>query len=511
MRLVTAEEMKTIDWKASEEFRIPSLLLMENAGRAVARVVERDFSGIKKIAILSGKGNNGGDGFVAARHLANSKSVTVLLAADPKELKGDAAIQFQTLSGFPIEIEYLNESNWEKPVKQLKNYDLLIDALFGTGLTGNLSSFYRKLIETINMIKPRTLAVDIPSGLEADSGKVLGACLKADFTITMGLPKRGLLAPDAAELVGQLEIADIGYPPPLLQDPGIQGNLLDQEMLREVLPKRKRNSHKGTYGKVLVIAGSLRYRGAANLTSLAALRVGAGLVELALPESLCLKNRQKADEIIQLPLRETSEHSISSQAVKEALKEASLSDVVIIGPGLGLNPDTIRFVRKFLLENPTLTIFDADGLNALAGESELLLKAPAPLILTPHPAELARLLQQSTAYIQQDRLNAARIASRDFDCIVVLKGYHSVIADPEGNFFVNPTGNPAMATAGMGDVLAGTIGGILAQKPSLLKGTCLSVYIHGLAGDLAAQEIGERGLIASDLIPRLPRALYSLS
>ncbi len=511
MKLVTAEEMKTIDRKASEEFHLPSLLLMENAGRAVAGAVERNFSDARKIAILAGKGNNGGDGFVAARHLAKDRAVTVFLAADPKELKGDAAIQFKTLSGFPVEIEYLNESSAGKSLEQIKDHDLLLDALFGTGLAGNLNPFYRKLIETINTINPRTLAVDMPSGLEANSGKILGACLKADFTITLGLPKIGLFTPERAELVGKLEVADIGYPPGLLQAPDSRGNLLDQKMLRGTLPRRKKNSHKGTYGKVLVIAGSLLYRGAANLTSLSALRVGAGLVELAQPESLCLKNRRKADEVIQLPLRETARHSISSRALRESLKEASASDVVILGPGLGSDSDTIRFVRNFLLENLTPTVLDADGLNALEGESELLLKAPAPLILTPHPAELARLLNKSTARVQEDRMKAALFASRSFDCIFVLKGYHSIIADPRGNFFINPTGNPGMATAGMGDVLAGVIGGILAQKTSLLSGTCLGVYVHGLAGDLAAQEIGERGLLASDLIPLLPRALQYLS
>jgi NAD(P)H-hydrate epimerase len=510
MKAVTRQEIASLDREASEKYGIPSLILMENAGRAVSEAVLRCFSEARKIAVLAGKGNNAGDGFVAARYLSKIRNVTVFLFSDPEKFKGDALINFQSLRNFPVEIVEFSEDSPALNFPDISSFDLLIDAIFGTGLRGTVEEFYLRILEAINGSGVPVLAVDIPSGLDADSGKPLGEAVKAERTVTMGLPKVGLLTPSAAEFVGELEVADIGYPLKLLEREDLKGHLLEAATFKGWLPQRKRDTHKGTYGKVLLIAGSLRYRGAANLASLAALRVGAGLVELALPRSLCLKNVRKPDEVIQLPLPETDELTISSDSLDVALEAASSSKAVVLGPGLSQNPNTRDFVCQFLRRNETPTVLDADGLNACAFQPEVLLFSPAPLILTPHPGELSRLLKVRTSKIQEDRVHHCLQASRDFDSVVVLKGFRTVIGEPTGSYYINPTGNPGMASGGTGDVLAGSIGGLLAQGLALLEASCLGAYVHGLAGDLAGDELGERGIIASDLLSRLPLALRTL-
>jgi NAD(P)H-hydrate epimerase len=510
MKAVTREEIAFLDREASEKHHIPSSVLMENAGRAVAESVLRNYPKVQRIAVLAGKGNNAGDGFVAARYLSKNKSVTLFLFGDPERLKGDALSNFQALRSFPVKIEEFHETSPALNFPNFSSFDLLIDAVFGTGLKGVVEEFYQRIIETANGSGVPILAVDIPSGLDANSGKPLPVAIRASRTVTMGLPKVGLLAPSAYEFVGELEVADIGYPPELLFREGLKGHLLEPSDFKALLPPRKKDSHKGTYGKVLVIAGSLRYRGAANLAAFASLKVGAGLAVLALPRSLCLRNVRKPDEVIHLPLPETEDYTISLQALETALNEAEDSKAVVLGPGLSQHPSTRDFVLKFLKENPTPTLLDADGLNACASQPEVLLSTPAPLILTPHPGELSRLLKVRTAEIQEDRVGVCLKAALDFDSIVVLKGFRTVIGDPAGNFYINPTGNPGMASGGMGDVLAGTIGGLLAQGVTPLEACTLGVYAHGLAGDMVAAETGERGIVASDLLHKLPLALRSL-
>jgi hydroxyethylthiazole kinase-like uncharacterized protein yjeF len=511
MKLVTAAEMATIDREASAHGGIPSLLLMENAGRTIANVVRRDNPEAKRIAVLCGKGNNAGDGFVAARHLASDHSVVVFLSAPPESLRGDAATNYALLKAYPLEIRRVQTENLAQELVRIGDADLLIDAIFGTGLQGALSADHCQWIQGINRSGVPILAVDIPSGLDADTGQALGEAIHAQSTLTMGLPKRGLYAPAAAEWVGQILVADLSYPPALLQDDRWQGTLLEPALFHGLLPRRTRDSHKGTYGTVLVIAGSLRYRGAANLAGLGALRAGAGLVQLALPQSLCLANRRKADEMIQLPLTETKSFGIALAALEETLEAANQASAVVLGPGLGTSEETRQFARQFTLKNKTPLILDADGLNAFTADPSHLLQTPAPLVMTPHPGELARLLGCSVAALQIDRIGRAQEASARFDCLTILKGYRTVIAEPGGRFYLNPTGNPGMASGGMGDVLAGILGGLVAQGLPLLEASLLASFAHGLAGDLVASELGERGLLASDLLPLLPKVLEQLT
>ena len=514
MKLVTARQMQAIDRAAACQYGLPGLILMENAGRAVAEAVRRHAPRARSAAILAGAGNNGGDGFVAARHLslnslpgAGHLAVTVFLAAPREKLKGDALLNFHALRAFPVSIREVTGDNLSGELAALGRSDLLVDALFGTGLAGPLSPFYIGLIAGAQAAAIPILAVDIPSGLGADSGTPLGASFRATWTVTMGLPKVGMWAPSAAAFVGEMEVAEIGFPPDLLADESLPGHLIGPDLLRLILPPRPNQAHKGSSGTVLVLAGSLPYRGAANLAGMAALRSGAGLSRLGLPRSLCLLNLDKPDELVQLPLPEEDSPALTPAALEMALEEAAEADAVVLGPGLGQDPRTAAFVFAFLRRNWTATVLDADGLNIVASNPTILLETPAPLVLTPHPGEMGRLLAVSTQVIQEDRIGGCLEASSRYGCVTVLKGFRTVVGDPTGRFYINPTGGPAMATAGMGDILAGAIGGLLAQGATPLEATLLGVYAHGLAGDLAAAEIGKRGILPSDLLPRLPRAM----
>lgn len=510
MKLVTREEIVSLDKEASEKYHIPSQVLMENAGRAVFQSVLKHFPRAKRMAILAGKGNNAGDGFVAARYLSRDFKVTVFLFGKKERLKGDALENFLALKGFPVEIIEYGEDSPALNFPDFSRFDLLIDAIFGTGIQGEIGEFFHRVIEAVNGSGIPVLAVDIPSGLDCNSGKPLPMAIKAVRTVTMGLPKIGLLSPQAFDFVGELEVGDIGYPPEYLKREDLKGHLLEPADFKGILPKRKRDSHKGTYGKVLVIAGSLKYRGAANLAAFASLRVGAGLSVLALPKSLCLKNSRKPDEVIQLPLPETENFTISTEALEIALKEAEDSKAVVLGPGLSQDRETIEFVLSFLSENRTPTVLDADGLNSCADCPEFLGTTPCPLVLTPHPGELSRLLKVKSQEIQENRVKHALKGAKEFSSILVLKGFRTVIADPTGNFFINPTGNPGMASGGMGDVLAGIIGGLISQGLPPLEASKLGVFLHGFSGDLVSQKKGERGMVASDLLNILPSALRSL-
>ncbi|MCX5970142.1 MAG: NAD(P)H-hydrate epimerase, partial [Coprothermobacterota bacterium] len=405
MKLVTAHEMQAIDRAATSEYGIPTLILMENAGRAVAEAVRRHAPRARSVAILAGAGNNGGDGFVAARHLSRHLPVTVFLAAPREKLKGDALLNFRTLQAFPVSVREVCESNLTSELAALGRCDLLVDALFGTGLSGPLSPFHTHLIEGAQAAAIPILAVDIPSGLAADSGVPLGISFHARWTVTMGLPKVGMWAPSAAGFVGEMEVADIGFPPALLADESLPGHLIEPDLLGGILPPRPSQAHKGSSGTVLVLAGSLPYRGAANLAGMAALRSGAGLSRLGLARSLCLLNLDKPDELVQLPLPEEDSPVLAPVALEMALEAAAEARAVVLGPGLGQDPRTAAFVFAFLRSNQTATVLDADGLNIVASNPTILLETPAPLVLTPHPGEMGRLLAVSTQAIQEERIN----------------------------------------------------------------------------------------------------------
>ncbi len=507
MKLVTAEEMRRIDAAAMEKYGLPGLVLMENAGRHVAAAVREmlEEDPCARVVIICGKGNNGGDGFVAARHLVNQgANVQVVLLAAGGELTGDAATNYRIAHTMGVP---LCENADETAARvQACRADIIVDAILGTGVSGEVRGVARAAIEAINDSAARVVAVDIPSGLHADTGAILGAAVRAEVTVTLGLPKLGLVQHPGRELCGELRVADITLPRHLLTSPSLKANLLTEDLAAPMLPARSPAMHKGDAGRVLVVAGSAGMAGAAALCSQAAARAGAGLVTLACPEGLNDILQAKGTEVMTLPVAQTPERSFALAARQAVLAQAMRSEAVALGPGLSQHPETAQFVRETVAALPVALVLDADGLNCLGGELALLAERSAPTVITPHPGELARLTGSAVAAVQEDRVDAARRAARAGRCVVVLKGAGTVVAEPEGEVWINTTGNSGMASGGMGDVLTGVIAAFLAGGAPAPEAAAVGVFYHGLAADLAASG-GERGLLASDLIAALPQAL----
>jgi NAD(P)H-hydrate epimerase len=501
--------MRDFDRRAFEEFGVPSIVLMENAGRSVAAAVADLLGSLsgKHIAVIAGKGNNGGDGFVAARHLRdNGAQVSVCLLGEFPDVKGDAKINLDILlkTGQPVKV--VHETSDLAPV--LDRCDVIVDAIFGTGLRGDISGLPAEVIKAINEANRPVVAVDIPSGLDADTGRVLGVCVNAEVTVTFALPKVGLVVYPGASYVGRLIVAEIGIPRQLYEEVNVE--LTSGRWVVEHFPKRPPDAHKGTFGTVLVVAGSSGFTGAAAMSAEAVLRSGAGLCTLAVPASLQDIMAAKLTEVMTRPLPETEVRSISSTALEGVLDLCEKANAVVLGCGLGTHQETCKFVCDFIRAVAKPVVVDADGLNCLSKATDVLEGGHAEMVITPHPGEMARLLGTTTAEIQSDRIGAARQASNRFHCITVLKGARTVIADPTGRVFINTTGNSGMATGGTGDILAGIIGGLLAQGISPLEAAVCGTYIHGLAGDITASDVGQVGMIAGDLLRALPRALKEL-
>lgn len=514
MRIVSSAEMRRIDRGAMETFGIPGVVLMENAGRRVVEVISGllgDVGG-RVITILAGKGNNGGDGLVVARHLVNQGAeVKVVLIANPQEIEGDARVNFEIWQKMGQKVYTLQQSNEINIVRlMLINTDLIVDAIYGTGFRGAVRDDLAPVIDAVNGSGKAVVAVDIPSGLEADTGRVNGPCIRADHTVTFALPKLGLVLGDGPYYTGRLHVADISIPADLTRDPNLKRSLLSDSLVREWLPRRRLSAHKGDCGRVVVLAGSRGMTGAACLASLAAARSGAGLVTLGVPESLHDICEAKLTEVMTAPLPETSRATLTRLGKKEVKELVEEADVVALGPGLGTHPETRTLVRELLPELTVPVVVDADGLNALAGQSEGIRKIKTSLVLTPHPGEMARLVGKKPAEIQDNRLQEAEAAAAHWRKVVVLKGAGTVIAGPGGKTYINPTGNPGMASGGSGDVLTGIIAGLLAQGLEPVKAAACGVYIHGRAGDEAARIKGLLGMIAGDILDALPGVLKEL-
>ncbi len=514
MRVTTAAEMRQLDRLAIELYGIPGVVLMENAGAQVARILWQEYPDLqsRRVAVLCGRGNNGGDGFVIARYLHNSGvSVSVFIIGEPGEILGDASMHLNMLQRAGMVPEPVQTPESAKKVgARLVHYDVLVDALLGTGLRHEVGGMFQLVITGMNAAGRPIVSVDIPSGLSADGGMLLGDHVRADLTVTMALPKRGLLLYPAAELVGRLVVVDIGFPAAVREHAMLHCHTLEGHAIAAQLQGRRADTHKGTYGHVLLVAGSPGKTGAGALASLAALRTGAGLVSLALPHSLNAAMEAQLTEVMTIPLPEAEPGVLGGQATQPIIEALKGKSALILGPGIGTHPETVHCVHEVLRQVRIPTVLDADGLNALppdpAGIGDIL----APLVLTPHPGELARLRRTTTAVIQTNRLAAAQETASIWKAVVVLKGAHTVIAEPEGTLYINLTGNPGMATAGSGDVLSGMIGTLLGQgyPPSLAAQ--IAVHTHGLAGDLAAAALGERSLIAGDLVETLSRAFRQL-
>ena len=515
MKVVTANEMRNIDSQTINELGIPGIVLMENAGLGVVRAIEREFPVSKfiKVSIFSGKGNNGGDGLVIARHLANKGyHVITYLLSEPDRFSGDALTNLQIAQKMQLPLELiLSDDHLEKHKAVISQGNLIVDAIFGTGLSGSVRGYAGNLIEFLNKTNIPIIAVDLPSGLDADFGRMYGPCIHASFTVTMALPKRGLLLYPGANFVGKLEVVDISIPESVIESQNIPINLLNESQVAELLPPRPKDGHKGLFGRVLIIAGSIGLTGAATMASQSALRVGAGLVTLGIPESLNPIMEVKLTEAMTLPLYETEDQTIAMKAYDRIMQLINNIDVVAIGPGLSRNHETATLVCKLCRDINVPKVIDADGLNALAEYRDILKELGENAVLTPHPGEMARLIDKPISEIQADRINIALNFAKENKVVLVLKGVPTVVATPQGKVFLNMTGNPGMASGGTGDVLTGTISGFIAQGLDVKEAAILGTYVHGLAGDLASINNGEAGMIAGDLIEQLPKAIQKLS
>jgi ADP-dependent NAD(P)H-hydrate dehydratase / NAD(P)H-hydrate epimerase len=508
MKITTAEEMRAIDRATTERFGVPSLTLMENAGSAIAQFILHRYPEANRVIVVCGKGNNGGDGFVVARKLHRAgRVVEVLLLASRTELKGDALAMFERLPLRPIEVTSSAELEAESS-SSLANCDLIVDAILGTGFRPPVTGLYAHAIAAMNRSDKPIVAVDIPSGADSDlmtpqSGNGLA---RADAIVTFTAPRPAHVFGNLTR--GEIIVAPIGSPPEAIVS-SLNLQVTTPRDFTSLLMPRPRDSNKGSYGHVLIVGGSFGKSGAAAMAGMAALRAGAGLSTVATPARVLTSVASFAAELMTEPLPETSAGSISLAAVQSGrfLDLSKPMTVVAIGPGIGRNPETVQFVHEAVHQTKVPLVLDADGLNAFAGRTNLLDGRRRPLVLTPHPGEMSRLAGISIKAVQADRLNVARSFARDHHLVLVLKGDRTIIALPDGSAWVNPTGNPGMATGGTGDILTGMTAGVIAQMPNdYARAAIAAVYLHGLAGDVAAEKMGEHSLVATDLLDGLPEA-----
>ena len=515
MEVLNAKEMIMIDKKAIQDYGIPGTVLMENAGIQVVKALEEKFNDLaqKRVVIFAGKGNNGGDGAVVARHLHNKGlKVDIFLFAKQDETSRDLKINLNIAKKMGVPIHKIENPDQLKDFNNLLIHShIIIDALLGTGITPPVKGIFQSVIPLLNDTNTFVLAIDVPSGLSSDHGNVEGEVVKADMTVTFCRPKRCHFLHPAVELVGELKVVDISIPEKIVGDENIRVHTIDREDIDFLLQKRKPDSHKGTYGHLLIIGGSAGKGGAAAMAALSALRMGNGLVSLAVPESINSSIETSPLEIMSIPLPETNEGSIDIAAKDTLLKSLNDKSAVLIGPGISTSSETIELLLSIVPELKIPLVIDADGLNCLAKDLNVFKKVKGRAIITPHPGEMSRLAGKTVKDVQADRIGIALEFASEYDVTVVLKGAGTVIAFPDGNAFINTTGNPGMATAGTGDVLAGMAAGLLAQKVSPEDASKTAVYLHGLAGDLASQEKNQVSLIASDLIEAIPSILKNLS
>jgi NAD(P)H-hydrate epimerase len=506
-KIATAQEMRRLDSAAIDDAGIPGLILMENAALGVLfgiRSVLGDDLHDKRFIIACGKGNNGGDGYAVARQLFNrGAEVTVLAVGPVADLKGDAAVNAHIFGGIGGRIIELHHG----AVPDLPPMDLIVDALLGTGLTGPAKGQIARVIAWINTRPEPVISVDIPSGVESDTGFAAGAAVEADRTVTMGHLKRGLVLPPGRDLAGIVTIANISLPPRVWTGTAIHFNLLEKKDIRAMLPHRAPTAHKGDCGRAFLLAGSPGMTGAATLCSQAAMRIGAGLVILGIPASLNPIMEVKLTEVMTRLLPENNRGCLHPKALPLIEDLVSWADVVGLGPGLSQDSDTEETVRRLLGTIKKPLVIDADGLNALGRESEFAGMLPPGSILTPHPGEFSRLCGQPISEILGHRVDLAAEKAAAWGAVLVLKGSPTIIADPGGEIYCSPTGGPALATGGSGDVLTGMILGLLAQGCPPVHAACAGVFLHGLAGDISAREVGVAATIAGDLDRFLPRAL----
>ena len=505
MKIVTADEMRAIDRATSERFGVPSLTLMENAGAAVADCVLSHHAAARSIVAFCGKGNNGGDGFVAARRLHQAgKRVQVILLANPDDLRGDAAMMYGKLSVPAIAVHSSEELKSDR-VRPSLHADLYLDAILGTGFKPPVSGLYADAIAIMNANEAPVIAVDIPSGADADAMTAqTGIIARADAIVTFTAPRPAHVF--SSLTAGLTLVAGIGSPQEAIVS-ALQLNVITSHDLAPLIGPRPAESNKGNYGHVLVVGGSLGKSGAATMAGMSALRVGAGLSTVATPKSVLGTVAGFHPELMTEPLPETDAGTISANAQDRIAELAKGKNALAIGPGISRHPQTSELVRSLVAKLHVPMVVDADGLNAFERRTEELNGKGRTLVITPHPGEMARLAGSSIADVQKDRLGVARKFAREHELIVVLKGHRTLVVRPDGEAWVNTTGNPGMATGGTGDILTGIVAGMIAQHTKdVFAAVLAAVHLHGLAGDVMRESVGEHSLVATDLLKGLPKA-----
>jgi len=514
--LATAEQMQGHDRAAIDAYAIPGLLLMENAGRAFVDELERRRGNLagKMVVVVCGKGNNGGDGFVVARHLINRGCrVEVVLLGGRSSVRGDARTNLESVLRLArtrhARLRF-REAKSARALSHLGEADIIVDAIFGTGFAGVVKGLQAQAIDWINAQKSYVAAVDIPSGVNASSGSVQSVAVQADLTVTMGLAKIGHYLGSGCDLSGEVAVVDISIPGFLLRPVRGQVFRVLREDVSAVLPVRARTAHKYSVGKVYVLAGSRSFTGAPAMCAESALRAGAGAVVLGSPRSIHSVLTRKLTEVIVSPLDETERGTVALASLEEIDRRVAWADVVVVGPGLSRDPETDRVIEETVSRCTKPLLIDADGLNALGPDPECIRKRKAPTVMTPHAGELGRLTGEPSVRIEAERISSARNAAQQFRAVVALKGAPTVTAGPGNACYVNSTGNPGMATIGSGDVLSGLVAGLWAQGMDPVAATYAGVFLHGEAGDLAAARYGERSLLATDICSHLPEAFEAV-
>jgi hydroxyethylthiazole kinase-like uncharacterized protein yjeF len=503
MKVAKVDEMKDLDRRATEKFGISQDLLMENAGQAVYFVILQEF-GIKhnKFVIFCGGGNNGGDGLVVARKIYSSGGeARVFLLDDEAKFSGAAKKNFEIVSRMPIEISRVDSI--ESVINEVIDSDAVVDAIFGTGLARKVSGIYKDVIQLINDSQRIVFSVDIPSGINGYTGEVMGVAVEADYTVTFGLPKLGNMLLPGYEHCGKLYVSHISFPPDLYDSDSIKiafNNPIE-------LPERPRNTHKGSYGKALFIAGSPNYLGAPYFSALSFLKAGGGLSYLATPKSISPFIASKGSEIVFLPQKETPSGSIALADKDELLDFSQMVDMVILGPGLSLTKETQELVRELASKIDKPLLIDGDGITAIAEDLERIKRRKAPTILTPHPGEMSRITKLEINEINRNKIDVLQQTARELNAIIILKGAHSFIGYTDGTVYISISGNSGMSTAGSGDVLTGTIAAMYGLGLPLEDAVRMGVFIHGFSGDVAAVDKGEDGITAQDILDYLPEAM----
>ncbi|MBN1694310.1 NAD(P)H-hydrate dehydratase [candidate division WOR-3 bacterium] len=509
MKVASVSEMRNLDKTAVKKYSIDEILLMENAGNAVFYAIEKEI-GIKdkKFLILAGSGNNGGDGMVVARKLySNNAEVKFILLAEEQKLKGITRKNFETLKKIGVSIK--KKPNQKEIQKALKENDVIVDAMLGTGLSGEVKGIYKKTIELVNKAGKKVVSVDIPSGINGDTGEIMGVAVKSDITVTFGLPKAGELNYPGYEYWEKLFVSHISFPPALYDDKSIKTEINYPLELKE----RGKDTHKGSFGKCLFISGAQKYLGAPYFSAMSFLKAGGGLSYLATPKSISSYMGKRGRELVLLPQEETKTGSISKENLKDLIEFSEEADFVVIGPGLSLYKETQELVRTLVTRIKKPLLIDGDGLTALKDNLDLIKKRKNLTVLTPHPAEFIRLFGGKTKETKTNRVQITREKSALYGCFIVFKGANSLIGCPDGEVFINLTGNPGMATAGSGDVLTGIIAAMFkivpgnTEKEIFENAVRTGVFIHGLAGDLAAEKKGKDGTTATDILNSIPQAI----